>query len=281
MPIQTDLQRVDELAAEKEQKYADIKALHSEGLTSQEIAEILDVPDRTVRYVTKKFRENMSETGAAIKELMKKPYWQELKNQFTNDELNLFSRHWHNIIQQFRNDTFYTEELQIVEVCKLEILMNRVLADIQDTRLAIEKLKKDIASGDLDDDEKSEAENQLINSKIALTQFNKEHKDLLADKKGMMKDIKGSREQRIKQLESSRESFGGWFRQLMTDHFRRKITGEWMEKNRLAHEYEVIRLSEIHQYENGEFDYPFLNADTMRKVKENEDKEKELENKDE
>ena len=56
-----------------------------------------------------------------------RPYWVELQQQFTDDELKLFQYHWARIISQFKDDIIPTEELQVVDLIKLELLMNRAL----------------------------------------------------------------------------------------------------------------------------------------------------------
>ena len=56
-----------------------------------------------------------------------RPYWVELKQQFTEGELELFKYHWARIISQFKDDVIPTEELQVVDLIKLELLMNRSL----------------------------------------------------------------------------------------------------------------------------------------------------------
>jgi len=235
-----------------------------ETATLSEMAKHLDRDEKTIQNTLKRmFVSSNSETINSAKILKSKPYWPALENQFNQEELELFVNHWTNIVSQFKNDTFYTEELQIVEVCKLELLINRTLTDQQNTRLLIDATKQRLEKPGVKGDEKAELETKLVSLYISLTQSSKDYKDLLSEIKHMLKEIKGSREQRIKQLESSRESFGGWFRVLMLDPIERKRIGLDMEKNRLATQQEVVRLSELHQYENGEYDRPLLNADSI------------------
>jgi len=63
----------------------------------------------------------------AYYDLTRRPYWSELKLQFTEGELKLFQYHWARIISQFKDDVIPTEELQVVDLIKLELLMNRGL----------------------------------------------------------------------------------------------------------------------------------------------------------
>ena len=80
----------------------------------------------------------------------------------------------------------------------------------------------------------------------------------------MLKDLKGTREQRIKAIEDSKQTFASLVKQIATDKsFRTKI-GVDMEKMRLAMEKEKARLSEFHTYEDGQVDQPFLTPDTVK-----------------
>jgi hypothetical protein len=63
----------------------------------------------------------------ALHDLQGRPFWKDLQRQFTEEELQSLLYHWSRIITQFRDDVLPTEELQIIDAIKLEILMNRAL----------------------------------------------------------------------------------------------------------------------------------------------------------
>lgn len=242
-----------------------------EAKTLDELSSELNRDVKTLQKILKRISISDNSTIAATAQQVKtRPYWSELEKQFSSDELELFVQHWHNIVYQFKNDTLYTEELQIVEVIKLEILSNRILTDQQKVRQSIDKVDKEIAKERRDDGSSVDSRNKitLLETKmtqlyIALNQYMSDYEGTLKHKKDMMKEIKGSREQRIKQLESSKESFAGWFRNLMLNPEERRNLGMWMEKMRLATDCEVERLYEYHQYENKEFDRPFLTPESV------------------
>ena len=79
----------------------------------------------------------------------------------------------------------------------------------------------------------------------------------------MLKEMKGTREQRIKRLEDSKQSFTSWVASLMQDPALMKQYGIEMEKMRMAMKKEGERLSGLHQYEDGTVDQPFLTPDTV------------------
>ena len=80
----------------------------------------------------------------------------------------------------------------------------------------------------------------------------------------MLKEMKGTREQRIKRLEDSKQTFTGWVAHLMQNPAVTQQYGMEMEKMRLAMENEKKRLSVFHKYEDGQVDQPFLTPDTVK-----------------
>ena len=80
----------------------------------------------------------------------------------------------------------------------------------------------------------------------------------------MLREMKGTREQRIKRLEDSKQSFTSWVAALMQDPEKIKKYGIEMEKMRLAMKKEEQRLGAYHKYEDGIVDQPFLTPDTVK-----------------
>ena len=79
----------------------------------------------------------------------------------------------------------------------------------------------------------------------------------------MIKDLKGTREQRIKAIEDSKVTFAALIKKIILDGDFRHETGVEMEKMRLAMDIERDRLSQAHVYEDGITDQPFLTSETV------------------
>ena len=94
--------------------------------------------------------------------------------------------------------------------------------------------------------------------------MNRDYRELQAKKNGMLKEMRATREQRVKRLEDSRQSFTGWMIHLMTHPEQTRKYGLEMEKMRLAMENEKARLAQLHKYEDGIIDQPFLTPDTIK-----------------
>ena len=60
-------------------------------------------------------------------DLKSRPYWGDMKEQFSQEELEMFVYHWSRIIAQFRDDVFPTEEIQVIDSIRRELRMDRSL----------------------------------------------------------------------------------------------------------------------------------------------------------
>ena len=239
-------------------------------LSVEDISKHLDRDVESVtNFIKRKYRANISLEEAAAFSLEDRPYWNELELQFTSEELELFKYHWSRIIAQFNDDVFPTEELQVIDVIKLEILMNRCLKSNKDNIQTIdtyEKYLRDERSKDKDQQDSDyilNLERQVATLRAAQESLNKDYRELQTKKASMLREMKGTREQRIKRLEDSKQSFTSWVAQLMSDPETLKKYGLEMEKMRLSMNKELERLSNYHKYEDDTVDQPFLTPDTV------------------
>jgi hypothetical protein len=227
-------------------------------------------PDSVEKHIKKNYGKGASAEEIAAFDLENRAYWPEIKNQFTDEELKLFRYHWARIISQFRDDVIPTEELQVVDLIKLELLMNRCLKFNKDNIQQISALEALIAEERSRDPDQQNAdqifnmERQVSSLKASQESLNKDYRELQTKKNSMLKEMKATREQRVKRLEDSKQSLTGWIAFLMTNPDVTQKYGIEMEKMRLAMEAEKDRLSEYHKYQDGMVDQPFLNADTLK-----------------
>ena len=244
---------------------------NAEDISIEEIAANLERDPTTIEnFIKKNLKIGLSEFEQAAYDLEDRPYWIELRQQFSQEELELFKYHWGRIISQFKDDVFPTEELQVVDVIKLELLMNRGLKQNKsniDQITAFEELVRTERATDPDQQDRDyilNLERQIASLRAAQESLNRDYRDLQTKKSAMLKEMKGTREQRIKRLEDSKQSFVGWVTHLMQNPNLTQQYGLEMEKMRLAMEKEKGRLSNFHQYEDGQVDQPFLTPDTVK-----------------
>lgn len=240
-------------------------------MVPEDIAKELDRDVESIdQFIKRKFRHNLSPEEEATYSLEDRPYWSELASQFTEEELKLFKYHWGRIISQFNDDVFPTEELQVIDVIKLEILMNRCLRSNKDNIVQINVYDKMIAAERERDKDQQDMdyifnlERQSASLRASQEALNKDYRELQTKKAAILREMKGTREQRIKRLEDSKQSFTSWVAMLIDNPDKMKQYGIEMEKMRLAMEKERDRLSSYHTYADNTVDQPFLTPDTIK-----------------
>ena len=80
----------------------------------------------------------------------------------------------------------------------------------------------------------------------------------------MLKEMKATREHRVKRFAASKSSFAGWMAYLVSNPEIAQGYGMEMEKMRLAMQKEAERLSQFHKYTDDMVDQPFLTPDTVK-----------------
>ena len=93
--------------------------------------------------------------------------------------------------------------------------------------------------------------------------MNKDYRELQTKKNSMLKEMKATREQRVKRLEDSKQNFVSWLAYLVSNPDVANKYGEEMEKMRMAMNKERERLAKFHKYTDEMVDQPFLTPDTV------------------
>lgn len=241
----------------------------AQALSRDEVSVKKYIEDTLGRRIQRKDNKVTLSSGTDIE---KSILWAELVKEFTDEELRLFIYHWNRIIVQFKEDVFPTEEIQIVDMIKLEILMGRALKNEKDSIDKIKLFQKEI-------DEENKLSEELRNfakiqnleqnigvNKAAYESIHKEYAALLQRKVQMLEGLKATRSERIKRIEDSRQSFMGWMQELLNNPPMRRELGVYIEKFRIAVNVEEARLMAPHTYLDGTDDLPILTADSVSKI---------------
>lgn len=257
----------------EELKYT--KELVEQGLSYEQIAEKINRPPETIKQcVEDKLLMNLTDTAKLVRkvefDIKNSLEWRELAKQISPDEQDLFIYHWREILAQFNNDVAHTERLQIIDVVRIEILMNRVLVKINDYNNIISNFQSLHTAEMFKDPLLRNTQNMLdyqkriAESTLAIGQLNKELSDLHAKKSNVLKDIKGTREQRVKRIEESKETFNGLVAAILDSPELRTKWGRYMEKFRIAKDVQFEKMSEYHEYADGEVEQPLLSSETLK-----------------
>jgi hypothetical protein len=260
-----------QLSLEEEQYIAE----NYQGLTVQEIATNLNRNiDPIKRYINENQLLSNSEEAKDF-EILKhklhlKTFWNEIKRQFDSDsgELEYFEDTWVGLIKQFREDVLPAEELQIKQFITIDILINRSMKERKRHIAETDKLQKLVdaeyakSESDRDIPKLANLETQLSFARNSIANYTNEYTKLLNEQQKISKDLKATREQRIKRIEDGKSSWVGLIRMLEDEELREK-EGREMEILSLATDNYKKKLSEYHQYQDKTVDKPFLTPDSV------------------
>lgn len=247
---------------------------HIETLSIENIANQLN---RNVEPINRYIDENQlfsiqekSENEVLKRKLHSKTFWNEIVRQFDEDsgELQYFEDTWVSLIKQFREDVLPAEELQIKQFITIDILINRSMKERKRHIAETEKLQRLVDA----EYEKSETqrdiprlanlETQLSFARNSIASYTNEYTKLLNEQQKISKDLKATREQRIKRIEDGKSSWVGLIRMLEDEEIRDK-EGREMEILNMATEKYKKELYGYHQYQDDKLDKPFLNNESV------------------
>ena len=202
--------------------------------------------------------------------LYSKTFWPEILRQFDSDsgELEYFENTWIGLIKQFREDVLPAEELQIKQFITIDILINRSMKERKRHISETEKLQtlvdKEYSKPEDQRDipKLANLETQLSFARNSIANYTNEYTKLLNEQQKISKDLKATREQRIKRIEDGKSSWTGLIR-MLEDELVREKEGREMEILSMAAEKTFKKLSEYHTYQDNNLDKPFLTPDTI------------------
>lgn len=255
-------------------------------MTSEELAEAIG---KSVKIVEKEIQNHVklptAENNTIRWHLKKLPEWKSLKQQFSNDELNLIEEKYIKYVEQMESNLTATEESQVLNMIKIEILMDRnLIADKeslesisiyqQTSQAIIDSVNGNVSLLEEDQREKlQDCQNQITSIRDGHGFRNKQHMELQTQLNNIHSKLKTSRDQRVNNILDAKMSFGAYVKSLGEIKKQQKES-RFIELNRLATEKESQRLSRAHKYADGSYDNPMLTAEILEKLdKEDEDDE--------
>jgi hypothetical protein len=205
-----------------------------------------------------------------------KTFWSEIEKQFDKEtgELKYFENTWIGLIKQFREDVLAAEELQIKQFITIDILINRSMKERKRHIVDTEKLQAQVdkeynKSEDQRDIAKlANLETQLSFARNSIANYTNEYTKLLNEQQKISKDLKATREQRIKRIEDGKSSWVGLIRMLEDEEIREK-EGRQMEIMALAVAQSKNELGSYHEYADLTVDSPLLTPEIILKRESN------------
>ena len=245
-----------------------------ETLSPEQIATSLN---RNVEPINRYIDENQlyaihekSENEVLRRKLHSKTFWNEILRQFDQEsgELEYFENTWIGLIKQFREDVLPAEELQIKQFITIDILINRSMKERKRHISETEKLQRlvdkeyDKPETERDIPKLANLETQLSFARNSIASYTNEYTKLLSEQQKISKDLKATREQRIKRIEDGKSSWVGLIRMLEDETLREK-EGREMEILSLATEKAKQKLYSYHQFADNKVDSPLLTPESL------------------
>lgn len=250
-------------------------------IESHDLGWIADQLNRTYSHISKAV-ESMSITDRVkpeieaeeredreiLAKLMGRANWKDITKQYTDDELPIVKQHWVRLFRQFKEDITHTEELQIFSLINLQIIIDRNMKERASCYKEVQYLEEQLhreflkPADERRQDYIDDVKTKLDITRAASKEMNRELMDA-KDKQGKVLDaLKSTRAQRYKDVENGNKNFFSFMKALSDTKFRQRESRE-AELYRLAVEKEKVRLSEYHEYEDGEVDRPLLTPETV------------------
>lgn len=251
---------------------------NSEKIKPEEIAiTIGKTPDTVNRYIA---RHNLVPYGEEYNERVRRKlkeslhlegFWRGVKDNYSKDEIKIFEDLWVDLIQQFDEDVTATEKLQMHKyitlilmrerIIKKQTLFQNTLESVTDT-LNSEKKKHPDDRNDALVDKLATTVQSLTKESSSLA---KEYTEVAKQESEMEKALKGTRDQRVKQIQDATKNWSSLLQQLESPKLRREI-GAHLEIHRRAADKAKADISAPHQYLNKEVDLPLLTSETVESL---------------
>jgi hypothetical protein len=231
-------------------------------------------PEPVERYVRESkidiSSDNFENDKILRQKLKTKTFWLEIEKQFdkSTGELDYFEDTWISLIKQFREDVLPAEELQIKQFITIDILINRSMKERKRHIAETDKLQQQVdqeyakPEDQRDIPKLANLETQLSFTRNSIANYTNEYTKLLNEQQKISKDLKATREQRIKRIEDGKSSWIGLIRMLEDEAIREK-EGKEMEILALATKQTKQTLSEYHNYADQTVDSPLLTPESI------------------
>jgi uncharacterized protein Smg (DUF494 family) len=160
------------------------------------------------------------------------------------------------------------EELQIKLFITIDILINRSMKErkrhISETEKLQRLVDKEYEKSETERDipKLANLETQLSFARNSIASYTNEYTKLLNEQQKISKDLKATREQRIKRIEDGKSSWVGLIRMLEDEQIREK-EGKEMVILAMATDQAKQKLYEYHNFTDNNVDCPILSPEAL------------------
>lgn len=219
------------------------------------------------RYISTLTGLNLESHDAVAERLTHSPYWAELETQFNESELGYFKKRYVHYMGQFAKDEEIppTEELQVFNLITIEILIHQTLYEQKFSRDDMLRVRSE-----LEQERKAGGDKELLynlesryeTARAASKMYNDRLNNFYAKESSLLKELKSTRDQRIKEIDNNDQNFASFLKTLTTEEGKLRL-GEEAEIHVLAMNKEAKRLSAPFKFADGVTDQPLLTPETV------------------
>lgn len=212
------------------------------------------------------------------KRLLNKYFWKSIEDQLEPEEIGYFVNGWIDMMEQFNNDVTATDEQDMKQYLLFEISKNRCGKLKRKQAEDIEKWQKMFEEEELKGANKDPNLSSLYaqmkgNAQNMIIQINGEMDKYVKSCADLMKGLKATRADRIKQVESGQTTFMSVLK-FLEDKKNRELRGRIDELQKLAADKKTKEdLYSLHQYGDGSLDPIILNHESSQLLKDMERQE--------
>jgi hypothetical protein len=256
--------------------------------TIEEMAEHLNRSEDSIKkqllsrgLYKEKTTAQLEEEVVIKQQLWSLAFWESIVNAYDDHEIVYFENNWVSFSKQFNLDMTYTECFHLKSLLQAEIEKNRIQSNQKDTRGRISTIKDKLRKLQIGEEAQTltpveQMEMVQLKSELALMEGAASGHVTNLEKLGreiaeLTKKLKGDRENR-RQVETSADTYWGYVALLQDESYRQDETYK-AELGRLAQKKAKDDLQSLTPFVDGAVDYPMLNAETMDKIKEQEEQE--------
>lgn len=252
--------------------------------TYEEVAKKLGRNPSTVRKFAQRegiTKDKISSQKYIANEIKTDPLFSKMEELLNEDEIVAAHSIYKGFMEQFGGDILYSERQQIVDYAIVDCLLNREIVrqkQIEKEYIVANEKIKVLEVGlkeakDADDDEAfMNYQDDIAEMGIVLADLKEDRKhakdsakSLMDRKEKSLKSMNASREARANELTDATQNFENLVQYLKKNVDKRRELGIELAKMRLAVKEEFLRLSQIHQYADKEFDYPVFNSEVVER----------------
>lgn len=199
--------------------------------------------------------------------------WGQIKKELTKEEHGIFEEKYVKLMGQFAKDLLPTEESQIHELIRFEILVHRKMVDVKRASEQAAMLQEelfDLRKQPASEDTRAQiryVQDQLYQTNGMSNSAMSEVRELHKRSEAILKNLKGTRDQRLKNVEERNKTLVDVIKNLEERDYKEK-EGRYINLMKEATKKERLRLSKMHDYgasinKPGIIDRPILNSETV------------------